>query len=203
MTAYKNFIIDFGGVLYRINESRTVNAFKEISNLSEQEYYLLIKTDEFNDIIVDFEKGILNGKQYFEEMKDKLNLNCEFEVFKNSWNMTLLSLFDNAIENIKMLKEKGSVVLLSNTNDIHYNKFEPECNELFSLFDKCYFSFKLGMRKPDTEFFKYVVEDRIYAKETTIFIDDSAINLKSAKEFGLGTFKIGEKGIDEFINYLK
>lgn len=202
MTKYKNFIVDLGGVLYRIDESRAINAFLKLSNLTEDEYHLMLKSQEFQEIIEDFEKGFTNGQQFFEEMKELLKLKCEYDVFENSWNMTLISLFDDAVDNIKKLKKIGSVVLLSNTNEIHYNKFEPESRELLKLFDKCYFSHKLGMRKPDTEFFKYVVEDRIFANETTIFIDDSIANIESARQLGLSVFHVKKDGLREFIRGL-
>jgi len=203
MTKYKNFIIDLGGVLYRIDESRAINALRELSKLPESEFNLTLKSQELQDIIEDFEKGFSSGKQFFDEMKEILKLNCDYEVFENSWNMTLISLFDDAVENIKKLKAIGSVVLLSNTNEFHYNIFEPESRELLSLFDKCYFSHKLGMRKPDTEFFKYVIEDRIFALETTIFIDDSLLNIESARQMGLSVFHIKKDGLKEFIEKLK
>lgn len=203
MIDYKNFIVDLGGVLYKIDESRAINALKGLSQLSDSEFLRLLKSDEFNDSIIDFETGFSDGKEFFDNFSKIFNLKCNYDEFEDTWNKTLISQFEDAVENIKKLKEIGSVVLLSNTNEFHYNKFEPECRELLSLFDKCYFSHKLGMRKPDTEFFKYVVEDMIYAKETTVFIDDSLANVESARQFGLNVFHVKKDVLREFIEKLK
>lgn len=203
MIEYKNFIVDLGGVLYKIDESRAINALKGLSQHTESEFFTLLKSDEFNDSFIDFEKGFSNGNDFFNNLSKIFKLNCNYNEFEDMWNKTLISQFEDAVENIKKLKGIGSVVLLSNTNEFHYKKFEPECRELLSLFDKCYFSHKLGMRKPDKEFFKYVVEDMIYAKETTIFIDDSLANIESARQFGLNVFHVKKDGLREFIEYLK
>ena len=202
MIKYENFIIDLGGVLYKIDESNAVNAFKVLSQLTEQEFFAKMETVEFKNIIADYEKGTSSTKQFYDLMTEIFEMKCTMEDFKRAWNSTLYYFFDDAIENIKMLKAKGNVVLLSNTNELHYERFEPESRDILPLFDAYFFSFQIGMRKPDYEIFRYVLEKMKFDINKTIFIDDSHVNIESARRLGLNVFHVKKEGLSEFIKYL-
>jgi putative hydrolase of the HAD superfamily len=58
---------------------------------------------------------------------------------------------------------------------------------LDDFFEKAYYSFEMGMRKPDEHIFHYVLEDAQLVAEETFFIDDSAPNIETAKQIGLKT----------------
>jgi putative hydrolase of the HAD superfamily len=53
------------------------------------------------------------------------------------------------------------------------------------LFEKAYYSYEIGLRKPTKEIFKYILEDSNLDPDETLFIDDSNQNIKTAKELGL------------------
>jgi putative hydrolase of the HAD superfamily len=73
---------------------------------------------------------------------------------------------------------------------LHYTVYQEKLRvkeqlELEDLFDKTYFSFKIGMRKPDKEIFEYVLkENNIEAKEC-LFIDDSKEHIETAEKLGI------------------
>ena len=56
------------------------------------------------------------------------------------------------------------------------------------LFKGAYYSHKIGWRKPKVEAFSYVVNKNRLNKEKTLLIDDCAVNIESAREYGLQTF---------------
>ncbi len=180
----KNFIFDFGGVLYQIDPKRTVEAFKKVSG--DPEFLLKIK-DLFRKHIAPLEKGEISHDEFRERTRHEYKLNVDDETFDKYWNITLIKMYDHSIQEVLKFKKLGRVILLSNTNPVHYNKFKDECSELFSLFEKLYFSFNLGMIKPQAEIFEYTLKDMDFKPGETVFIDDSESNIETASSLGIKT----------------
>ena len=185
----KNIILDFGGVLLDIDYQHTEQAFIKLGCTNFREIYSqAAQTDLFNR----FETGGISETVFFEELK-KLSGIEKLTVgeIKNAWNAMLIHF---PIENYLMLKElkkKYRVFLLSNTNETHITEFEKlvekTCTvaEFENLFEKVYYSCKMGLRKPDTECFLQVLNENKLKKEETIFIDDSFQHIEGAKKTGI------------------
>ena len=61
---------------------------------------------------------------------------------------------------------------------------------LESFFNKVFLSHELGLRKPNTEIFDFVINDQKLNPKTTLFIDDSIQHIEGAKKTGLQTFHL-------------
>ncbi len=198
----KNLIFDFGGVLYKINPELTIIAMSKLTK-DKNKFNQNIKTQNYLNYIRDFEKGIISTIKFRKLMKQEFYLNCSNYDFDKAWNSLLIDLTDFAIPLIKNLKKHYKLYLLSNTNTIHYNYFLPQCRELFSLFEKCFFSFKIGSVKPEFEIFKFVInKNNIYADET-LFIDDSKDNIIVANELGFQTFLVENLNTTKILKLLE
>jgi putative hydrolase of the HAD superfamily len=83
--------------------------------------------------------------------------------------------------------------LLSNTNAIHIREVNRilqrdnrvECLE--ELFDKTYYSHQIHLAKPSADCYQFVLKDAGIRAEETLFVDDSASNIRGAKQIGLQT----------------
>ncbi|HYG51282.1 MAG TPA: HAD-IA family hydrolase, partial [Flavobacteriales bacterium] len=81
-----------------------------------------------------------------------------------------------------------------NTNEIHIQRFEYILERdhgkyfLPDVFEKVYFSCRMGMRKPDAEIFDFVLKDNGLDLHETIFIDDTERHVKGGREFGLESY---------------
>lgn len=180
-----NYIFDFGGVLYYIDPKRTQEAiFKLATDIISEE---MIKK-YYSELIYNYELGQMTSNEFYNKSIDFLKLSCTEEEFITAWNQILVRQFSTAIELIKIAKNHGQVFLLSNTNEIHHNHFSPQCTELFSLFDKLFFSHQIKRIKPNLDIYQYVCDDINIDKKDLLFIDDSVPNIKAAAEFGLNTF---------------
>jgi putative hydrolase of the HAD superfamily len=91
------------------------------------------------------------------------------------------------------LKSNYNLFLLSNTNAIHLTEInllaqqQLHVKELDVFFTKAYYSFKMGMRKPNADIFQFVLMDAGIEAEETLFIDDSKPNIITAKQLGFNT----------------
>ncbi|KAK0529997.1 hypothetical protein OC835_004159 [Tilletia horrida] len=66
----------------------------------------------------------------------------------------------------------------------------PAFEQLKSFFDMYIESAKVGMRKPDPEFFKYALRALKVEAHETVFLDDIGINLKAARKLGIITIRV-------------
>jgi putative hydrolase of the HAD superfamily len=70
---------------------------------------------------------------------------------------------------------------------------ETERNEIadaMSCFERVYESSAMGLRKPETEFYRAVLDDLEIEPSNAVFLDDLGINLKPARAMGITTIKV-------------
>ena len=193
MNKIKNIIFDLGGVILNLDYTKTVDEFKKIGLLNFQDLY----SQKMQNILFDdFEKGEVSSAEFISYLIDSENLKIKEIDFINAWNAMLLEIPIKKLEFINSLKKDYKVFLLSNTNEIHINKFEDDLkknnmlNQFYKCFDKVYYSSRMGKRKPDENCFKQVLEENQLVPQQTLFIDDSVQHIKGAKRIGIETFHL-------------
>ena len=193
MNKIKNIIFDLGGVILNLDYAKTVDEFKKIGLLNFQDLY----SQKMQNILFDdFEKGEVSSSEFISYLIDSENLKIKEIDFINAWNAMLLEIPVKKLEFIDALKKDYKVFLLSNTNEIHINKFEDDLkknnmlNQFYKCFDKVYYSSRMGKRKPDENCFKQVLEENQLVPQQTLFIDDSVQHIKGAKRIGIETFHL-------------
>ena len=63
-------------------------------------------------------------------------------------------------------------------------------NNIMSYFDTVYESYKIGMRKPESRIYEYLIENLAIIPKEAVFLDDLGMNLKTAKKLGINTIKV-------------
>lgn len=174
---YKNIIFDLGNVLLsfnpkeylnsKIGENRRERVFKEIFLSKEW-----VKLDEGTITEIEAIEAIsLRNEAYREDIK---------RAFEN-WYDILIPI-DDTVNILKSLKEKGyKLYYLSNFHDIAFKKMK-EKYDFFNLFDGGVVSYEDKLLKPDERIYKTILNRYNLIAEESIFIDDTKINVKAAKE---------------------
>jgi len=182
----KTLIFDFGGVLYNIDYFASINALAELS--SQPELLVNMHLNSILELPDSFEKGLIKPDEFRDFLRKEYFINASDSIIDDCWNKMLKGIKPESVEFIKSFKNKYKLALLSNTNEIHYNFFINESRELIDVFENVFFSYKINLRKPDMEIYKYVCEKLNCKPEETLFIDDSFINIQGAEMAGLNTF---------------
>ncbi len=183
----KHIIFDLGGVVLNIDFTKTIKAFVDLGIADFDQVFSQYKQNRFFDSL---DKGIISSANFYNEMYRFLPSEITKDRILSAWNAMLLDFPSDRIQLIKKLRNNYNLFLLSNTNSLHYTVYQEKLRikeqlELEDLFDKTYFSFKIGMRKPDKEIFEYVLkENNIEAKEC-LFIDDSKEHIETAEKLGI------------------
>lgn len=189
----KNIIFDLGGVLLNLDYALTTKAFQKIAP-GFGAFDAIYADQKDKKLFEDFETGAISAQPFREGIRSLLQNNVDDNTIDDAWNAMLL---DFPIERLRLLENlrlKYRLFLLSNTNEIHLRAVNEILNKTFGLkdlsgiFEKEYYSHKIGMRKPNKEIFQLVISENKQDPSETLFIDDSAQHIEGGKSIGLQTF---------------
>ncbi len=196
----KTLIFDLGGVIYDVDYLKTINAFKALGIDRFAEIYAKAgQSDLFNDL----EEGKISRLVFVERIKTLSRKDLTNSQIINAWNSMLLGFMPDALSCLKRLSGSCRLFLLSNTNEIHIKEIENRVGTDFfsdfcSLFEKVYLSHELGLRKPHTDVFNYILEEKGLKANETLFIDDSIQHVEGALRAGLQAHHLlDEQTIDQ------
>jgi glucose-1-phosphatase len=185
----KAIIFDLGGVLLDIDYDLAKEAFR---NLGVENFDQMYSQAEANPLFQKLETGKISQEEFCEAIMEYVpGVSCEDDIVE-AWNAMLLHFRKESIEELKRLRKKYKIFLLSNTNYIHLQSFNKTYQEtiggdFISLFDKVYFSHEIGHRKPDPEPYEVILKENNLIPQEAIFIDDSIQNVQAADKLGIKT----------------
>ena len=191
-------IFDFGDVFINLDKEATPAALKKLG--------LEKWSSEIDSLNFNFEKGLISRNDFLLGL-NKLVPNATQEEVLEAWNGVLLDFPMYRLEFLEKLSKKYQLFLLSNTDSIHINHFKEKngdefYNRFYNCFEKVYFSYDLGMRKPDEEIYNFVIKENNLNPKSTLFVDDNFDNLEGAKKTGLQVWHL-LKGKEDVIELLK
>jgi epoxide hydrolase-like predicted phosphatase len=188
MSEIKNIIFDFGVVIINIDPSAVKKrmAEKGIHNVDEL-HQRLIKQNIYNDL----ETGKIGPDEFRAAIKEIVDVAVSDEDIDDAWNSMLLDIPRERIKFLTRLKSKYKVYLLSNTNAIHWKYYDRYFQDNFdypslsTFFTEAWYSYLMGVRKPDPAIFEMVLEQGKLHPSETAFVDDILENVDSAATIGI------------------
>jgi putative hydrolase of the HAD superfamily len=140
----------------------------------------------------EYESGKIDDNAFVAKLQSLAAEGTTEQNIVDAWNALLLDFPAERIELLRSLRKKYRLFLLSNTNAIHYNKFQQQIylqtgSYLEDFFEQTYYSHTIKLRKPDVACYQFVIRESKLNPAETIFVDDSEVNLTGAKEAGLVT----------------
>lgn len=179
-------IFDFGDIFINLNKDAMKNAFNSLG-LKEWNH-------EMKELNLAFEVGKISEEKFLSGLQKHVP-NASLETIKENWNTILMDFPLYRLEFLQILSERYKLFLLSNTDSIHIQHFEETVGESFysnfyQCFEKVYFSFELGMRKPNEDIYNYVLQKHNLAPKRTLFVDDKKENTDSASKLGIQVWNL-------------
>jgi putative hydrolase of the HAD superfamily len=141
--------------------------------------------------LFDFEKGAVNGyevgrvssPEFFQSLKEFLQLSLPFEEFIPIWNDIFLE--NQEVSKIILdQKRRLKLGLLSNTNPLHFDYILSKF-PIIRIFDKWILSFEVGFKKPAIEIFQKAMEWASVEPREILFIDDIEKHVEVAIYLGM------------------
>ncbi|MFL2582674.1 MAG: HAD-IA family hydrolase [Flavobacteriales bacterium] len=181
----KNIILDLGGVLINLDYNK-LNDRIGILGLSNA-----FSKSEQIELFDKLEEGKISEKDFIRAFNRLAEANHNRQTIIDAWNSILLDFPIERLELLKHLGQKYRLFLFSNTNSIHIQEVYNIINRAYGIknlnhyFEKIYLSNELGIRKPKTDGFDYILKDNNLKRNETLFIDDSPQHVEGAKKAGL------------------
>jgi len=127
-------------------------------------------------------------------------INQKPEDFKNEWHKSVKKNLD-VVQTIKGLRKSGAkVVMLSNTSSF-VNDFLKKV-DVDNIWDEKFFSYEIGIKKPDPRIFLYVLNKMKVEAKNACFIDDNEVNTKAAENLGIDSIIYPSKKFSEILQDL-
>lgn len=188
-------IFDLGKVIIKTDIKRTNFAFKEmckksysiLDNLFENEYFQL------------FELGKISEKEFFNYIKKTIFLDGDIDSIVKAWDSMIVGITSECVKLLEDLEQIIPIFALSNTNVSHVKRInhhllvDYQISDIQKLFKKVYYSYELGLGKPDKKIFEYVLSDIKLSPNNVLFIDDNFENVTASKEIGFQTIHLTEQ----------
>lgn len=185
-------IFDFGGVLINLDRDRCVKKFIEYGITDADK---MLGNYRQSGIFMQLENGEISTDEFYSAIRSITGKSISNEQINDAFNSFLLDVPAEKLELLLKLRKRYKVLMLSNTNAIHFpwcekTVFTYKGHTLADFFDHCYLSYKMHLSKPDAAIFKTLLDDaKVYPHEC-LFFDDSEANIKTAQSLGFQTYLV-------------
>ena len=179
-------IFDFGDIFINLDKQATIDGLERLGLSSWNE--------DLDQLNISFEKGQISRDAFLLGIQKQIP-NATIDEILMTWNAVLLDFPLYRLEFLQLLSKKFRLFLLSNTDAIHIDHFEQRegasfYGDFYKCFEKVYFSFEMGMRKPDAEIYTTLINRHELSPKRTLFVDDKKDNTDAAKALGLHVWNL-------------
>lgn len=176
-------IFDLGNVLIGFDHTIAVKKILRHTPKKSKDIYDLFFD---SDLTQEFEKGKTGTLEFFEQIKDALELKISYGEFLPIWNEIFFSKPESE-DFVGSLNSGIKLALLSNINQLHYEYIREEFSSAIGLFeaDKIIPSFRTGFIKPDKEIYDLALKALGVPRESVVYVDDRLDLIEAALSYGI------------------
>ena len=186
-------IFDFGDIFVNLNKQAEIDEFKKLGLDGPNEELI-----QLND---SFERGKISELEFIQGFQ-KYIPNADVHDIRKAWNSIIGEFPLYRLEFLQMLAGKYRLFLLTNTDAIHISRFEHMVgisffSDFYQCFEKVYYSYEMGMRKPQPEIFTHILSKHDLSPKRTLFVDDKKENTDAAAKLGINVWnlQVGEEDV--------
>jgi HAD superfamily hydrolase (TIGR01509 family) len=178
---YKAVIFDLGKVLIHFDFRRGYERLEQLCPYPAAE---IPKRLAPTGLVRQLETGLIEPEPFFEAFCRTLDLRLDYEQFREIWS----SIFLHAIlpeEMLESLARRYRLVLLSNTNALHFEMLSGAYDHLLRHFHARILSHEVKAMKPDPAIYLAAVEAAQCAPQECFYTDDIPEFVEAARVVGI------------------
>ena len=178
---YKAIIFDLGRVLIYFDFARGYRALEGVCPYPAADMPRRIAT---TDLVTRFETGLVEPEDFFAQFSRLLDLRLDYPRFREIWS----SIFTDPLLPESMLaglERRYRLLLLSNTNAIHFEMIREQYRGMLNHFHDLILSYQVKAMKPDPRIFRLAVERSGCRPEECFYTDDIPAYTAAAREQGI------------------
>lgn len=183
----RNVIFDLCGPIITIDIRRIDQSLHRLGATAEEPYIELYRAG----VTKLFESNAMSPHAFFDSVRFLLNISASNDDIANAWNSLIVNFDLRHAAFVQQIHANHPTFLLSNSDIVNARHFHHFLNTragfpfIEQCFNQVYFSYSVGMRKPDPSIFRHVVEQNGLKAEETLVIDDCLKHCLGAREAGL------------------
>lgn len=137
-----------------------------------------------NALVTEYETGRMSSQEHYQEVCRRLRMKVSMEKFWELWGSMFLPepLLSEAF--LQALKKRYRLMLLSNTNEIHFD-FVIQRYPILRIIEERLLSYRAGCMKPEARIFDLAIQKAGVAPESIFFTDDRPENVEAAQRAGI------------------
>jgi FMN phosphatase YigB (HAD superfamily) len=136
-----------------------------------------------NDLEARFEANEFASSHLLQVLRDEFELRGSDDELSLAYS-DMFWPNEHACRLVPLLQGKYRLVLLSNTNDLHYRHFRRQFADTLDRFDVLIVSHEVRLRKPDPRIFAHAQTLTAAAAQECLFLDDVPANVEAARAYG-------------------
>ena len=177
----KAILFDLGNVIVPFDFKRAYAKLGPLCSCPITEISARLRS---TDLVRRFETGRIAAQPFVSELSVLLGLETTYNDFCDLW--TSIFLEDTLVSEslIAGLRSRHRLLVLSNTNPIHFSMLKASY-PLLEHFDDFVLSYEVGALKPEAEIYRHAIQRAGCRPEECFFTDDIASNVEAARNNGM------------------
>ncbi|HSG01811.1 MAG TPA: HAD family phosphatase [Vicinamibacterales bacterium] len=180
----KALLIDFGNVIAFFDHRRACRALASMSARA------MTADDVFNEVFLsqlepDVDRGRIGSSEFLSLLRSQLQLVGTDEEVVRAW----CDIFEPNAHIVAQLpalrKLAGRLVLVSNTNELHYRWIAREFAGPLAWFDAQVLSHQVGLRKPEPAMYAHAARLAGAGADECVFVDDKPEFVEAARAMSM------------------
>ena len=174
-------IFDLGGVIVPFDFKIGYAKMERLCGHSMEEIRRRLRS---TDWVTQLECGRMDPEEFVGRISGLLEMNITFAEFSDLWCSVFLpdTLMPDCV--MERIHARHRLLLLSNTNDIHFSMIERSY-PILRHFDDHVLSYQVGAMKPSPQIYREAVARAGCKPEECFFTDDVAANVEAALHEGI------------------
>lgn len=178
---HKAILFDLGKVLINFDFKP---GYRELASLCPYTAAEIPRRLAASGLLERFETGLVEPRDFVAEVSRILSLNLEYDrscgIFCGIFTDILIP-----EEMLEALAARYRLVLVSNTNALHFELLRRDYGNMLRHFHHLVLSYEVRAMKPRPEIFRTAVERAGCRPEECFFADDIAANVEGARSLGI------------------
>ena len=192
----KSILLDADGVVIEPRNKYFSDKYSEEYNVPLS-YVMQFFKNEYKKAVI----GEISIRKTLPRYFEKWGWEKSVDEFLRYWFESEQELNNQLLNVIDEYRQNGIPCYLVSDNEEERARYIMEDLGLKNHFDEAFFSFEMGMKKNNPDFFIEVVKEILDYAEEVIYWDDDPGNVTSAKEVGINAFVY--QGYQDFIEKMK
>ena len=172
---------DLGHVLVDVYPERALNRIAELAKVHPDEIETL--WHQRRDVFLQFEMGMISADKFSASVMNE-NLNVDPGLFCEIYG-SIFELNKKTADIVERLSTNYRLSIISNTNQIHFDKIKNDYCTVLNLFESPIASHHVHCLKPDAEIYYHALQKQGCSAASALFIDDKYENIAAAEAIGI------------------